>query len=154
PNNAAGCELNADTDADGIRDIDDNCPLIANPGQEDSDGDGKGDVCDSDIDSDGDGISDDLDNCPNQSNPNQGDLDNDGIGNVDGPEPYSDPAAAYACGTAVSAPYKPLLSPAASVVGDTSFLCLNGCVDNPENVVDSNVLISSTINVPIGLGMP
>jgi len=35
-----------DTDGDGIPDDADNCPLIANPGQEDFDNDGKGDVCD------------------------------------------------------------------------------------------------------------
>jgi hypothetical protein len=35
-----------DTDADGICDAGDNCPLDANPGQEDSDGDNIGDVCD------------------------------------------------------------------------------------------------------------
>jgi Bacterial Ig-like domain/FG-GAP-like repeat len=37
-----GC---VDTDSDGVCDPDDNCPLISNPGQEDCDGDGLGDVC-------------------------------------------------------------------------------------------------------------
>ncbi len=35
-----------DTDGDGVNDGDDNCPLIANPGQEDLDDDGDGDDCD------------------------------------------------------------------------------------------------------------
>lgn len=35
-----------DRDRDGVRDQDDNCPLTFNPGQEDSDNDGRGDVCD------------------------------------------------------------------------------------------------------------
>jgi hypothetical protein len=35
-----------DTDGDGVCDDSDNCVLNANPGQEDSDGDGKGDLCD------------------------------------------------------------------------------------------------------------
>ncbi len=35
----------ADTDGDGIVDSADNCPTVANPGQEDADNDGTGDVC-------------------------------------------------------------------------------------------------------------
>jgi len=35
-----------DSDGDGVPDSSDNCPFIANPGQEDFDNDGKGDVCD------------------------------------------------------------------------------------------------------------
>jgi hypothetical protein len=42
-----------DPDADGILDISDNCPLVANAGQENNDGDSQGDVCDTDDDNDG-----------------------------------------------------------------------------------------------------
>jgi MYXO-CTERM domain-containing protein len=35
-----------DADADGVIDIEDNCPALANADQVDSDGDGKGDLCD------------------------------------------------------------------------------------------------------------
>jgi hypothetical protein len=50
-----------DGDDDGFPDEDDNCPEDANEGQEDQDGDGAGDVCDSDRD--GDGVADEADDC-------------------------------------------------------------------------------------------
>ncbi|PKN46910.1 MAG: hypothetical protein CVU59_04610, partial [Deltaproteobacteria bacterium HGW-Deltaproteobacteria-17] len=36
---------NPDTDGDGVPDVTDNCPDVANPRQEDFDGDGQGDAC-------------------------------------------------------------------------------------------------------------
>ena len=68
-----------DLDGDGILNDVDNCPNKANADQKDTDGDGKGDVCD---DSDGDGVFDDADNCINTANTDQVDLDKDGIGDV------------------------------------------------------------------------
>jgi hypothetical protein len=77
-----------DTDLDGVPDVLDNCPALANPSQADADGDGVGDACDVQ-DQDRDGISDDQDNCPNVPNPDQLDSDGDGIGDVCDPTPLS-----------------------------------------------------------------
>jgi len=43
----------ADSDADGVLDLDDNCPWDPNPDQADADDDGAGDGCDFDADNDG-----------------------------------------------------------------------------------------------------
>lgn len=74
-----GVQDDDDDDNDGIIDIEDNCPLISNTEQIDSDGDGIGNSCD--LDDDNDGIPDTEDNCPLIANPDQSDDDNDGIGN-------------------------------------------------------------------------
>ena len=51
-----------DGDGDGVVDVDDNCPLIANVAQLNHDGDSLGDVCDEDDDNDG--YLDENDACP------------------------------------------------------------------------------------------
>lgn len=79
-----------DRDSDLVTDAFDNCPDTANPGQENTDGEGRGDACDNcpndanldQSDADSDGIGDVCDNCPIISNADQADADGDGIGDV------------------------------------------------------------------------
>ena len=49
------CQTVLDLDNDGVYGMEDNCPAVKNPGQEDGDGDGLGDACDCEGDSDTDG---------------------------------------------------------------------------------------------------
>jgi len=82
--------FDCDSDGDGLLDIEDNCPGVANPDQSDTDGDGVGDVCDNCLlianpdqsDIDWDGVGDACDNCPDTYNPEQADADGDGIGDA------------------------------------------------------------------------
>ncbi|WP_168210343.1 thrombospondin type 3 repeat-containing protein [Persicimonas caeni] len=83
-----------DEDGDGVGDITDNCPMVANPDQKDADNDTVGDECDPDADNDGiannadkaiadDGVTEisyalDTDN-DGTDNENDDDDDNDGI---------------------------------------------------------------------------
>jgi len=83
-----------DSDGDEIDDRDDDCPLVANAGQEDADADGVGDACETlctnGLDDDGDGLADFPDDpgCQNEGTPIENpkcddDLDNDGDGKID-----------------------------------------------------------------------
>jgi cytochrome c peroxidase len=65
--NPRSASLVADADLDLIADTADNCPVTANPGQEDGDTDGVGDACD---------------NCTIVANADQRDTDADGFGNI------------------------------------------------------------------------
>ncbi len=87
-----------DDDGDGAPDTSDNCAIVANPDQRNTDGDALGDACDPDVD--GDGVPEDGDrsgtagdrkcrfgvrigcddNCHRTANPDQADDDGDGIG--------------------------------------------------------------------------
>jgi hypothetical protein len=95
-----------DFDCDGVKNNDDNCVLVYNPNQKDTDRDDIGDACDtkprvkvkandldatsaqraakidSRCDTDEDGIFDRKDNCPLVCNPNQRDKDKDKIGDA------------------------------------------------------------------------
>lgn len=64
----------SDRDCDGIPNGQDNCPTLANPGQEDSDVDPETGLPAPD------GVGDLCDNCPERPNPNQLDADHDGVG--------------------------------------------------------------------------
>ncbi|RAL21835.1 hypothetical protein DL240_12595 [Lujinxingia litoralis] len=94
-----------DTDTDGVGDLLDNCPDVANPAQDDLDGDGNGDACD--IDKDGDQITNDADrltipgengaepqvidlsaDADNDGTPDLEDDDRDGDGIPDSQDPF------------------------------------------------------------------
>jgi hypothetical protein len=67
-NNIIQASAVADTDADGIGDLLDECPN------------------DPDNDIDGDGVCGDVDNCPTTANPNQADANLDGVGDACTPD--------------------------------------------------------------------
>ena len=80
----------SDTDGDGVADAVDNCPGLANPGQENADGDLFGDACDnctnvannSQLNTDGDAWGDACDKCPTNSSLLDSDGDGDGRGDA------------------------------------------------------------------------
>ncbi|GEM_PF-1394468 len=78
-----------DADSDGVGDVCDNCSSISNPGQEDADSDGSGDACDTCTDTDGDGYGNPgypADTCPVDNCPT---TSNPGQADIDLPNPVS-----------------------------------------------------------------
>jgi nitrous oxide reductase accessory protein NosL len=84
---------NLDDDGDGRPDTGDNCPVIPNPSQEDSDADGVGNACETGInpnDTDGDYVPSNRDNCPDAFNPYQENHDDDPLGDACDPDDDND----------------------------------------------------------------
>jgi hypothetical protein len=71
-----------DLDGDGHNNWIDTCLEIPDPGQDDADDNGVGDLCNDLEDADGDEWSDLLDNCPAVPNPPQTDTDGNGVGDL------------------------------------------------------------------------
>ncbi|MEM6993503.1 MAG: thrombospondin type 3 repeat-containing protein [Myxococcota bacterium] len=101
-----------DEDADGVPHAVDNCIAVANPMQDNADGDALGDACDAcpndaDDDVDGDSFCGDVDTCPDIPNPGQADGDLDGLGDVCDAcpaDPANDADADLVCGDVDNCP--------------------------------------------------
>jgi hypothetical protein len=117
-----------DIDEDGVDAVVDNCPDIANLGQEDADGDGVGDICD---------------NCPAIANPNQAnfgqlDVDDDAVGDacdndtiygtISGYPHYDPTVGLYIVSCGVSQPY-------ATATTDLKKYYAIGGLDNAQYIV-------------------
>ncbi|MCY1044611.1 lamin tail domain-containing protein [Corallococcus sp. bb12-1] len=152
-----------DDDHDGVPTWRDNCPFVANADQKDTDGDGKGDVCDGcpteagvcsatdPSDFDYDGILAPGDNCPLVANPDQKDTDGDGVGDECDPCPVPNPNGS-ACAVTV---YDVKTTPSS---GKTSLVGVKVAVDGVVvTAVDANATATrgywvQVANYPSGKG--
>jgi hypothetical protein len=81
--------IGPDFDSDGVVNLHDNCPGLANADQTEQDGDGIGDACD---------------NCPSIANSDQSDSDSDGLGDL------CDPSRPLPCGLIPTGSAQPMIA--------------------------------------------
>lgn len=131
-----------DRDGDGVADGVDNCPLVANANQLNTDGDSMGDLCDSDIDNDG--VLNGVDNCPANANVTQADIDGDGIGDA------CDATENIACGP--TSLFKPMNQADVTVAsGWRGTLCVGCGVVTPNNIIDSSLTNAGRLTTVVGV---
>jgi hypothetical protein len=107
-------------DGDSLADPIDNCPLLPNENQNDSNDNGIGDVCEGcpGGDTDADGICDGADNCPSLTNTGQEDGDDDDVGNV--------------CDNCPGTPNANQANADGDALGDLCDACPADAVNNPD----------------------
>jgi len=147
--------LNKDSDADGVTDLNDNCPDVINQEQIDSDLDGLGDECDNDDDNDG--ITDNSgDDCPrggkfNWISDRINDFDFDGCHDIDEDNDDDNDGIFDTDDSCVNTPYSPPRqwwqpTPTSDLDGD-------GCRDAGEDDDDDgDGIIDSMDNCPLQYG--
>jgi len=143
-----GDTCDEDDDNDGVADAADNCSLLANSDQTDTDTDGAGDACDDD--DDGDGVLDPVDNCPMTPNADQADTDGDGLGTACDVCPFDGDNDADADGVCGDTDNCPAVANAdqANTDGDGAGDACDACRLDAANDVDGDGVCGNVDNCP------